>query len=81
MSKQYRTSGSPLVASNHAAIVAERGRNSRVDVTALAERLRADRIHKRRSEAQKRRHARERLYGKGSHLVTVSYLPGFEPKA
>lgn len=71
MSKSYRTSGVPLVASNTTGLIAERGKNSRDSVTAYHERLRADRIHKRRSEGQRRRQARERLYGKDSHLVTV----------
>ena len=47
------------------------GGTSQDDVDAYNARLRRDRIRKRRSDAQKIRHARERLYGKQSHLVTV----------
>jgi hypothetical protein len=71
MAKHYRTSGRPLVASNTTALVAERGKRSRDDVTAMADRIKADQIHKRRSEGQRIRQSRERLYGKMSHLVVV----------
>lgn len=65
----YRTSGKPVhTASNSAEIF---GGATQDMVDAYNARLRAQRIHKRRSEGQKRRHSRERLYGKDSHLVTV----------
>jgi len=41
------------------------------DLSAYHARMRRDRIHRRRSEAQRIRQARERLYGKQSHLVSV----------
>jgi len=41
------------------------------DLAAYHARMKADRIHKRRSNGQRVRQARERLYGKQSHLVTV----------
>ena len=57
------------------------GGTNQADVDAFHARVRADRIHKNRSNGQKVRQARERLYGKQSHLVTVTRIPGWEPKA
>jgi hypothetical protein len=62
-----------MIASNTLAIVSERGNNSKRDVAAMIDNRRADRIHKSRSNGQRIRQARERLYGKDSHLVRVSY--------
>lgn len=58
----------------------ERSKQSKAATQAMVDNRRADRIHKSRSNGQRVRQARERLYGKGSHLVTVTYLPGREPK-
>jgi len=74
MRKRYTTSGTPKLASSTVMVLAERGKNSRKDVEAYQERLHADRVHKRRSNGQRIRQARERLYGKQSHLVTVRYI-------
>ena len=69
----YRTSGTPMV-SSMAGTTAERGKQSRQSVQALNDRMRRDKIHKRRSDGQRIRQSRERLYGKNSHLVTISYI-------
>lgn len=68
----YRTSNKPLhIASNQGAVFGGAGQE---DVDIYTARMRADKIHKRRSDGQKVRHARERLYGKQSHLVSVRYI-------
>jgi hypothetical protein len=74
MAKAYRTSNRPMVASNTLGIVSERGKRSRQDVQEMIDRRRADTIHKSRSNGQRVRQARERLYGKNSHLVVVTRI-------
>jgi len=75
----YRTSDKPVhLASNSSDIF---GGTSDEDLAAYHKRMRADRAHANRSRGQKVRHARERLYGKESHVVSVRPIPGWEPKA
>ena len=76
MAKHYRVSGRPMVASNTTSITAERGKRSRDDVQRMVDRIKADKIHKSRSNGQRVRQARERLYGKNSHLVTIRRIDG-----
>lgn len=78
MAKKYITSGTPQVSSMKGTF-AERGSNSRRDVRVMQDAMRSDRIRKSRSNGQRVRQARERLYGKQSHRVAVSYLPGRDP--
>lgn len=47
------------------------GGTNQEDTDKYLARLRRDRVHQHRSAGQKRRQARERLYGKQSHLVIV----------
>lgn len=76
--KSYRVSNKPQhTASNQGSVF---GGAVQSDVDVFNARLRADRIHKSRSDGQKRRQARERLYGKQSHLVTVRRIEGWEPR-
>lgn len=71
----YRTSSKPLRrASNSSTVFA--GSNAE-EAKALVERMKRDRTHTNRSNGQRVRQARERLYGKNSHLVTVRRIEGW----
>lgn len=72
MATTYGGKTSPVMAG-------EKSKQAKRSVDAMVANRRADRIHKSRSAGQKTRQARERLYGKNSHIVTVTYLPGFGP--
>lgn len=62
-------SGKPTVSDSQGMFA---GTNSE-DLAAYHDRMKRDRIHRRRSDAQRIRQARERLYGKQSHIVTVRH--------